>query len=206
MKKAFLTFLLAFAAFLSFCQTDTALQRKVDALNQNVTSLKKSLDSLTVKANFTSQCYNCKSQISWKQRLLILSPIVLFFLVITYLALRLRSEGFKLADALDETDPKIKTIPNPEYNATTAVIGTVPTTINITDSPNRSTSRLIAFLSGLTAILIAISSTSYFFYMYFRTGKEPDISKLYDILLALGIGVTPYVFNKLSDAVKPKAT
>lgn len=214
MRKSCLTLLFVFITFLSFCQADTVLQKKVDALNANVTLLKSSLDSLKskakspsdsskLKANLSNQCYDCTHPLSWKQRLLVLSPIVLFFLVLLYLALRLRNEGFKLADALDETTPKIKTIENPQYNVTTAVTGTVPPTINVTDSPNRSTSRLIAFLSGLAAILIAVSSASYFFYMYFRTGHEPDISKLYYILLALGIGVTPYVFNKLSEAIRP---
>src|SRR6266542_2158045 len=202
MKKSFFTLLLLFTVLFGFSQIDTALNKKVDMLTQNVSVLKNSIDSLTKKSTFVQQCYDCKHSLSWKQILIVLSPILLFLVVVLYASIRLKREGFKLADALDETDPKIKTIPNPEYNATTAAGGVVPPTINVTDTPNRSSSRMIAFLSGLTAIVIAISSASYFFYMYFRTGKEPDITHIYDILLALGIGVTPYAFNKISDAIK----
>lgn len=203
MKKIFLALLLLSVVSIGFSQTDSPLNKKIDAVAQNVLILKGNLDSLTKKTtSISSSCYTCKQSLSWKQILLILSPILLFFVVAGYAVLRLKKEEFKLADALDETDPKIKTIPNPEYNATTALTGTVPPTIDITDSPNRSSSRTLAFLSGITAVVIGISSVSYFFYMYFRTGQEPNLTNIYDILLALGIGVTPYAFNKISDAIK----
>lgn len=202
MKKLLLVLLFASSAVSVFSQTDSLLTKKIDSLSQKVLKLQSAVDSLT-KRSTTAQtsCYSCKGPISWKQKAIILSPVILFFIVAGYAAFRAKKEGFAIADALDETTPKIKTIPNPVYDATTAAHGVSPT-IDITDTPNRSSSRMIAFLSGLTAIVIGISSVSYFFYMYFRTGQEPNLNHIYDILLALGIGVTPYAFNKISDAVK----
>lgn len=112
--------------------------------------------------------------LSWQQKFMVLSPIVLFLFCSFLIMVRLKKENYRLSDALSEND-----------------VGKSP-----------STSRLIIFMSGTATVLVGISSVSYFFYMYFRTSKEPSFEKLYNILLALGFGVVPYTINKVTDIFK----
>lgn len=63
-----------------------------------------------------------------------------------------------------------------------------------------STSRFIAFLTGLAAIFIGTTMTMYYGYLVVaECPHNPSVDGLWKILLGLGIGVVPYginVFNK----------
>lgn len=63
-----------------------------------------------------------------------------------------------------------------------------------------SISRYIAFISSLVIILIAVCMSSFFIYHYIRTGCPPEFGALTGMLIVLGLGVTPYITNKISTA------
>lgn len=70
---------------------------------------------------------------------------------------------------------------------------------NQIQTPKRSASRLILLLSGLTAIVLAVCISCYYFYMniYCINCNMPlDLTDFSKILLALGIGVIPYAANR----------
>jgi small-conductance mechanosensitive channel len=64
-----------------------------------------------------------------------------------------------------------------------------------------SISRYIAFFSGILTIITAVCMSSFFIYQYISTGCPPDLSALSTVLIALGLGVTPYAVNKISAAL-----
>ncbi|MCE7990980.1 MAG: hypothetical protein HEP71_03335 [Roseivirga sp.] len=65
-----------------------------------------------------------------------------------------------------------------------------------------SSSRLIAFLSGIIALTTSLTITIISMYVYLETGKLPDFQNLVNALLALGIGVVPYSINKVAGIFK----
>lgn len=70
------------------------------------------------------------------------------------------------------------------------------------ETPSPSTSRLIVLFSGLTAVMISVCLTSVWIFELLEGKPKIDFGNLTDVLLALGIGVVPYGFNKLSSALK----
>jgi hypothetical protein len=69
-----------------------------------------------------------------------------------------------------------------------------------TESPKRSTSRFILFLTSLTTLFLALNVTSYYFYMKIRainTSAGLSLDEFANVLLALGIGVVPYAVNQV---------
>lgn len=73
-------------------------------------------------------------------------------------------------------------------------------------TPRASSSRFIALITSLLTLIIALCLCSFFIYFYIATGNAPDISKFSSVLLALGIGVVPYAFNKVATAITNKPT
>lgn len=73
-------------------------------------------------------------------------------------------------------------------------------------TPRASSSRFIALVTSLLTLIIAVCLCSFFIYFYIATGTPPDISKFSSVLLALGIGVLPYAFNKVATAITNKPT
>lgn len=82
----------------------------------------------------------------------------------------------------------------------------VDTTINEKGKNPPSISRLIALLSGLLIIVVGVCLTSLFIYEQIRTEQSPDLSKLSGVLIALGLGITPYVANKVSGAIAARSS
>jgi len=124
---------------------------------------------------------------------LIFLPLVLYGFILFYVLAQLQRSKFSLADALSENFTITVSVPNPVTAA-----GAAPTIPS--DVQPRSISRLIAFLSGLAALSIGVCATSYYFYIYLKTGTSPNLDNLFNILLGLGIGVVPYAFNRVSAA------
>jgi hypothetical protein len=136
-----------------------------------------------------------------------LAPIGLFIITTLFIFLKLKKEGYNIGDALKENetvavttalpqDPKVIAAAIEAGNPTPAP--TTPVTENIQP---KSSSRLIAFISGLVSIGLASVFCSFWIYRYFQTGKPTDLSEITNVLLSLGVGVVPYAFNKISKAL-----
>ena len=65
-----------------------------------------------------------------------------------------------------------------------------------------SASRLVAFISGISAILFSFCLFVFYTTVYIRTGCYPEIENLTNSLIALGIGVIPYSINKVAGAIE----
>ena len=65
-----------------------------------------------------------------------------------------------------------------------------------------SASRLIAFLSGISALVFSYGLFTFYTVVYIKTGCFPEIEKLTNALIALGIGVVPYSINKVAGAIE----
>ncbi len=122
------------------------------------------------------------------QKGLVLLPLGLSVLFFALVYRVLKRAGYKLADALSENDTVTTNVAAASNNNQQTL--TVP--------GNRSASRLVLFLSGITAILIAVCITTYYLYYYLCCGKAPDMDGLINVILTLGIGVIPYAVNKVT--------
>lgn len=223
MKKLTLLFLLLATFFFSHAQLDSLVKdqgKKIDGLTQNVKTIKVDVDSakayITVqKENATKSTTACGScEIGIKQWVLIFSPIWMF--IIALFIIRKKLKDFSLKEALAESELPKKTIPNPEYTALNingladkaAISGILPSlippTIVVTASDEypKSSSRYIAFITSALTWIIILCLACFFIYQYMKTGKAPELGGLSSVMLALGIGVVPYAFNKMSEAVK----
>lgn len=133
------------------------------------------------------------------QKGLVLLPVGLSVLFLLLVYGGLKRAGYKLADALSENDAVITTVtanaPNP---AGQVAADTQQTQTAQTVPGNRSASRLVLFLSGITAIIISVCITTYYLYYYLCCGKAPEMDGLINVLLTLGIGVIPYAVNKVA--------
>ena len=135
------------------------------------------------------------------QWVIVLSPIWIFVISAFIVLVRLRG-SYNFGDALSESEP-IR-----DQN------GAVISDDDGKPLLSRSSSRLVALLTGLAALGIAIGvSSSVLYYVIIlvppnavvaaiEAGKEvsipvPDFKNLTTILLVLGIGVVPYGANRL---------
>lgn len=203
----------------------TSLQRSLKKDSANIDSIKKAITKNTTAnaADEKSTCRECnatsigKNALVW---LMILLPWLAAFIALLWFGKS--ATEFNLKDALAENEtPKI-TIHNPRYEKETIATlaqnlnlnEILPPTIDVSEgytgisaAPNAvkeyrpSISRLIAFFSGALTCIIALSASSFYIYYYICTGCPPDLSGLSTVLIALGIGVTPYVTNKIATAV-----
>lgn len=193
-----------------------SLDKKTTGIQSNVDTIKKGLDlvkTFIVKSSKDAEpCTTCT--LGFWEVVLVFSPVWVFGLAL--FAIRKKLKGFSLKDALTESDLPKKTIPNPEYTseklsalaektAISNVLTTlIPPTIEITATEEypKSSSRYIALITSALTWIIALCLSCFFLYQYITTNKPPDLSGLSNVLLALGIGVVPYAFNKMSGAVK----
>jgi len=109
------------------------------------------------------------------QELIAVSPILLFVFVMLVLSWWLRDYDF--SKALSE-------------NCSSS---------GNQNEPIRSSSRLIAFFSALTAIIIAVSVTSAYLYrvLVVKDTSGLQLGKFAKFVASLGIGVIPYITNKV---------
>lgn len=128
--------------------------------------------------------------------IIVISPLLIFLIIMRILRSSLRSQNIKIADLLVETDqvpPPPPNTPNADANADNAAAPA--------DQPvKRSASRFILFLSGITSLILATCMTTYYFYMkIYCISCEGglDLSEFTNVLLALGIGVVPYSVNQI---------
>jgi small-conductance mechanosensitive channel len=225
MKKLLLLFalLMSFVSGLPQTKLDTLVSeqgKKVDGISKNVAAIKVDVDSAKVfinaqkenAAKINKDCISC--EIGFIQWVLIFSPIWVFIIALFFIRKKLKD--FNLKEALSESEFPKKTIPNPEYTsdklndlaknaATSAVLATlIPPTIEVTASTDypKSSSRYIAFITSALTWIIVLCLSCFFIYQYMKTNKAPELTGLSTVMLALGIGVVPYAFNKVSAAMK----
>lgn len=207
-----------------YAQTDTfarksldTLTKKVDKLSIAVSKISQATDTLAnekQEAKCTPFCGSRDGKFTRVEVILCFLPSVLFLIVLWFLSRRL--VGFELKDALKENNPILKTQLNPlftqeNFNALAAnpslaanpnMAMALKPTIDVSDNTVNSSSRFLALLTTVVALLLAVCFVTYYIYSYFRSGVALDFTKLTDIVLSLGIGVVPYAFNKISSALK----
>lgn len=164
---------------------------KADSVAQADTIKKLQAHIQSVKPAL-KDCNSC--ELSWLEKLLVILPAVLFLCLAFYFLRWLKRENFKLGDALGSDvptsfSPGITTITD------TTNPGDPPKEIP-TEVPNypKSSSRLIAFLTAISAIVIALSLITYYAYGYItQKGGMTNLDELWKIIAGLGIGVVPYI-------------
>ena len=192
--------------------------RTTAVLSQNVKELTVRTDTLTKRIDKILKpetCLFCQPKLSGGEPWVVAAPLLLFIVASLYVLSRLRQEGYRISDALKE-NYTVDVAQTPE--AVTAQLDvqkelksegakaanlTAAADIPATQIRPQSTSRLIAFFSGMAAIVMSISAVTFFFYVYLRTGQEPKFENLWNVVLGLGIGVVPYAFSRISDAISP---
>lgn len=143
-------------------------------------------------------CKTCcaTAKLGFKQWLLVFLPVLFTLLLGFYFIRWIRKDGFKLADALSATQGNSTTVTETRTDAANPAQPPVATTTTTGQEPVRSTSRFIAFVTGIAAIIIAVCLVTY--YAYFAIAgcaTPPNYEDLWKILAGLGIGVIPYGVN-----------
>ncbi|HEX8333179.1 MAG TPA: hypothetical protein VF622_11175 [Segetibacter sp.] len=198
-----------------------ALTTKIDSVGKKILI---AVDSLNKAKLSTTLCIPCGDEkpSGWGIVLTFL-PAILFLIILTILLFRGLS-GFDLKGAMSESDYPTVIVQNDQYNPENLkalasrenLEEILPPTIKKSNipgnnntqgpAPHASISRYIAFLTTILTLVVALCISCFYIYHYLRTGCPPDISGITTILLALGIGVVPYAFNKVSSAIGKSKT
>lgn len=128
-----------------------------------------------------TECFVCNNKsMTTYQNVLVILPVVLGILFIIILIFWIRVSNYSLKDALSSRQIKLKKDDD---------------TINVS-APLPSTSRLMAFITGICAIIIALCLTTYYgYYEIAECNGKMEFDGLWKILVGLGIGVLPYGIN-----------
>lgn len=114
-----------------------------------------------------------------------LLPVLFFILVFSFVSWAKNDEGFYLSNALSACPPP----------------GTVSEQVN-TKNQN-SVSRLIAFMTGVVAVVLAVCFSSFYMYYCFAwNGNPPNLETFWKVVASLGIGVVPYSVNQIKEAMQ----
>jgi hypothetical protein len=158
---------------------------KVNKDSSSYVELTKKLKAMSDTLNAQSQttcevCMNKKmSNMHW---IITLMPILLSFVAIWYFMDKLKSKSFNFAEALSGRGmEKVEKADGSTSNEA---------------KPIASTSRLMAFITGITAIIIALCLTCYYgYHQIAECTNKLEFEGLWKILLGLGIGIIPYGIN-----------
>lgn len=159
------------------------------------------IKKLRAQIPMIGECRSC--EINWIEKLLVVLPAALFLCLAFYFLRWLKREKFKLGDALGSDVPDSFVT-----NRTTTTDATNPALTKLveTTEPNysKSSSRLIAFLTAITAIVIALSLITYYAYGYITQNSDmQNLDELWKIIAGLGIGVVPYVAKTIKGNETP---
>lgn len=144
----------------------------------------------------TDACTACNTEkVRGIQWLLVFLPAVIFFILFYYFMSWLKSDKYKLSDALTGCDPITLT------EQTKDVAGNFTGTTETEILP-KSSSRLIAFLTGLTAMTIGICLTTYYVFITLADCPKPDLDGFWKVIASLGIGIIPYGANMWKESKK----
>jgi hypothetical protein len=190
-------------------KADTTISKaKIAEMENTIKNLKNSIATLASTNTRTEVIKKEIIKLGLLQWLIVWMPVLFFMYLFYFFMTRLRKEGFKLADALSSC------VPIEVVDVTSALSGiiTVPPPA-VPANPHapkemillRSSSRLIAFMSGLTAIVISITLMTFYFYNVLagvNTSETSYLDSVWKIIAGLGIGVLPYGFNMIKEAQK----
>jgi hypothetical protein len=206
---------------------DKANKPIVNAIENQTRLLKDSVVSVINKDNVTSLKAN-----NTVANFIVFLPVVLFLFILITTLVKLKKDNVKLSNFLSDKDASIAikkeeaavTIANskaieatasaikanaPAFIAANTVPQEIPSTnpVSLNDDKTsikqeQSTSRLIAFISGITSVALASCITSFYFYRSFLGESNVSIGNLATVLYGLGLGVIPYGFNKIANALK----
>lgn len=183
--------------------TQLTTKLKADSVAKADT-IKKLLAQIPPVKPAIKECNSC--ELSWLEKLLVILPAVLFLCLAFYFLRWLKRENFKLGDALG-SDVPTSFSPGVTTIADAANPGGPPKEIP-TEVPNypKSSSRLIAFLTAISAIVIALSLITYYAYGYItQKGGMTNLDELWKIIAGLGIGVVPYIAKTIKGEPPPAA-
>ena len=138
-----------------------------------------------------------------------LMPITVAIATFSFFLNWLKKEHYKLSDALSGCDPvtlvnktttTVTTQGSQNPSSAAAPLTAIPNqsteVANTTDTLPKSTSRLIAFMTGVTAIICSLSFMTLFIYSHlFGTDATLNFDGIWKILAGLGVGTIPYGFN-----------
>lgn len=161
-----------------------SVENKSDSLKENV-------------AKSGSQvCKTCNpGKVNKEEWILVLLPTIFFLLLFYYFMGWLKKDNFKISEALSSCDPLTLTQQTKDNDGT--VTGTAATQVL-----PKSSSRLIAFLTAVTAMVIAICLTTYYIFITLADCPNPDLDGLWKIIASLGIGIIPYGANMWKESKK----
>jgi hypothetical protein len=197
------------------------LQSSVKQSDESIATLKKEIDSLkklVIVSNTPAKEIDNPLQV-----VLVLIPFAFLLLLIVLFINWIKKSGFTLKDALSTAPDRqlsatimnarvavaklshsnsTKAVKREEGNITPANPNdnnndVLNATAAIPDpKPQPSASRLLAFITGMVAIIIAVSLVSYTAYALFAGNINDKLfDGLWKILAGLGIGVIPYGIN-----------
>lgn len=200
-NKAIITFCLLLAANGGFAfnnqqdSTLAGLESSINQLSKSLKTLESRLQAASTDTQKVKEPAACHLQNGFSiESFLVLTPIVLFLIAAVFLLRRLKREGFTLADAFSTFRPETTTTVSTTRGA--AAAENIERKDVTQDKQIKSTSRLMAFITGLTALIIGICLTSYVGYLSISgCGRDLNIDGLWKILISLGVGVIPYGIN-----------
>ncbi|MDX2046140.1 MAG: hypothetical protein SFU87_05110 [Chitinophagaceae bacterium] len=149
-------------------------------------------------------------QLKPSQTILVFTPLVLLAVFTVIFIVWISKSNFSLEDALSVA-PSAAQIAEvakmqAQVNLAAQQAGNPPPTIP-PPQPQRSVSRLLAFITGVIALVIAVCLVSYHGYaMFAGCGGEKQFDALWKVLLGLGIGVIPYGINVWNGNPKEQTT
>ncbi|HXU28844.1 MAG TPA: hypothetical protein VN698_16560 [Bacteroidia bacterium] len=208
--KKILFFLLILLGGTTFATADVKTDSALNAITNRLAKVEKEnvakLNALTTaNKEEVAKCKDgCKALETW-QHCLVLLPCVLF-IVLVFLTLRkMQSAGFSFKQAFYNDEPEDKIIQAPTTDNPNATVKI--TLLNKNGEPiyYPSISRIIAFLSGLTTLIVVVSFMSYYAYCMFAGFTEmPKFEGLSNLIMGLGLGVLPYSVNRVATSITPK--
>lgn len=155
-----------------------------------------------MKFNKNEKCHKNKCNkarqhhLGWAKKAFALMPVFLFLFFFLIFLFWLRRENYKLSDALSSKTPEVlkttHTRPDPADPSKTI------TEVKEEVFYPRSASKLIAFFTGIAAIIIAVCGISYFAYFMLSgsCGKHHPCG-LCIIIGLLVVGMLPYIFRTM---------
>lgn len=144
-------------------------------------------------------CCNCDGKLSVWEWLLTFAPLVIFLIVFTWMRRNLGNLKEYLVEKIPEGKKQTETVGPATSTASSGNATTSTTTTEATVIATQpSTSRLVVFMAGFTALIIAVCLVCFWVYVYFTECNELTFDNLYPLLWALLVGVVPYGVNRLS--------
>ena len=201
---------------LSAQQTPVQKDSIIKALTDTLAKRDKANKELTAKIDSLSKpkpavCTGCaKDDLHGTQKFLVYAPLVLLLIMAIIFIIWIANSNFTLEDALSvaPTAKQFEEAATARAAVKKAAAATGDTPPTVPDpQPQRSVSRLLAFITGVMAIVIAVCLVSYHAYAVFAgCGGEKQFDALWKILAGLGIGVIPYGINVWNGNAKEDST